>query len=375
MNSSDLRFFDAILIKDNQRTSIFIGFSENQLKIKESDENSNIPSSFDYSALNIEVGGSGNSLIFFKQDDTVIYLRKNKDLTEILSHLNSPFLNPILSQQYAMKKKATLTYFGFFILLIITGFSFYKAKDPLVNYVADQIPYKYEKMIGDKVASLIISPTELITDSNLKAQLESLLLPLTRQLKPSIEKINVYVSKSNEINAYALPGGHIVFNAGLLKKAKRPEEILGVAAHELAHVSRRHGIKNVLQGAGLFLVIQTLFGDMTGIAALLADQGQFILLQKFSREFESEADHDGFGYLINAQIDPLGLRDFFKLLQNEHPEETELSKGLSYLSTHPQTAERIQTVENLFAELSSERRDQIKPSDFKLENLLESLSR
>jgi predicted Zn-dependent protease len=93
-------------------------------------------------------------------------------------------------------------------------------------------------------------------------------------------------------------------------------------------------------------MIQTLFGDATGLAAVATDSSRWLLQQKFSRDTEREADDVGWDYLVRAKIDPRGLIDFFGKMQKEmDPAAAAVDGSLTLLSTHPATPERIAHLE------------------------------
>ena len=145
-------------------------------------------------------------------------------------------------------------------------------------------------------------------------------------------------------------------------KANSAEEVLGVAAHEMAHVTQRHVAKSLVRGLGIFLFLQTVIGDYTGLIGVLLDNTGFLMRQSFSREHEAEADAIGFTNLIDAGISPLGMIDFFQSLLDEQnksrPSEPnsdkiedstlDLDKALSFLSSHPRTKERITTIQEKY---------------------------
>ena len=102
----------------------------------------------------------------------------------------------------------------------------------------------------------------------------------------------------------------MVIHSGLLMAADSPEEIAGVLGHEIAHVTQRHSIRSIMSSAGLFLVLQTMLGDVTSIVAVLANNSAFLLSRKFSRDFERRADNQGWEYLLAADIKPEGMITF-----------------------------------------------------------------
>ncbi len=147
----------------------------------------------------------------------------------------------------------------------------------------------------------------------------------------------------------------------MLLAADSPEEVLGVLAHELAHVTRQHGVRGIVQGLGLYATVSLFLGDVSGVAAILVNNAPFLLTQKFSRDHEREADEVGFRSLEAAGIDPRGMISFFeKLRQEEAKLKAQVPGGaaldaLGFLSTHPATAERARHLEALLA--ASPRKD------------------
>jgi predicted Zn-dependent protease len=136
-----------------------------------------------------------------------------------------------------------------------------------------------------------------------------------------------------------------------LKAARRPEEVAGVLAHELAHVTQKHGFRKIIESAGLMATIQFLFGDASGMLGVITESSRYLLNQKFSRDFEREADDVGWDCLVVARIDPRGMIDFFKTLKLEQEKSNVPVDAVSFLSTHPPTKERIGRLEKKWAEM------------------------
>src|SRR5690606_32430743 len=123
-----------------------------------------------------------------------------------------------------------------------------------------------------------------------------------------------------------------------ISAAETPEEVAGVVAHEIAHVTEQHSMRQIISSTGLFLIIQAFLGDASGLLGALADNSYFLLNQKFSRDHEREADEKGMELLIAANIDPQGMISFFETLEEEH---ADMPSALNMISTHPATKERI----------------------------------
>src|ERR1019366_1791783 len=94
----------------------------------------------------------------------------------------------------------------------------------------------------------------LLEDSNEVAQLTDLAAPLVQALPAGQRDLKFYISDDPEPNAFALPGGHVVVNTGLLQMADQPEELLGVLAHELAHQTKRHAMRRNIAAAGPLVI-------------------------------------------------------------------------------------------------------------------------
>ena len=181
------------------------------------------------------------------------------------------------------------------------------------------------------------------------------------------------------LNAFAVPGGKVVLHSGLILAAESPEEIAGVLAHEIAHVTRQHSMRQLVSTLGLYLLAQAFLGDMQGLMAVLLDNGSYLLTLKFSRDHESDADEVGLGYMRAAGIDPQGMVEMFRKLQAAHEEMNEEMSGeieeatgaedLSmpdFLSTHPDTGERIEAMQKLLEQSESNNSAYYRfPLDFK----------
>jgi Zn-dependent protease with chaperone function len=150
-----------------------------------------------------------------------------------------------------------------------------------------------------------------------------------------------YVAQDANINAFAVPGGYVVVNTGLIAAADTPEEVAGVLAHEVQHVEQRHTLKNIVHSLGMRALITLALGDVAGALGNLAGQlGEL----KFSRDLESEADRLALDSLRRAQISPRGMVSFFDKLARQGGSPPTL------LSTHPASDDRRAALEKLIAE-------------------------
>ena len=111
-------------------------------------------------------------------------------------------------------------------------------------------------------------------------------------------------------------------------------------AHELGHVAQRHSLRSMLQNAGVLLLVSATFGDLTSITSFAATVPTALVQLQYSRRFEREADDYAVGLLADARIDPDALAAILERLERASPAEP----LPAYLSTHPDTGERLLAV-------------------------------
>ena len=155
----------------------------------------------------------------------------------------------------------------------------------------------------------------IVQDPKLIAKLDRAVAPLMSRLPASRVQYKFYLVQEPMANAFALPGGHVLVTTRLLELAERPEEIAGVVAHELAHVTQKHGFRKIISSAGPNLIFKVFLGNSAGVLPILGDSSELLIRQSFSQEYELEADDVGWQSLVNARIDPRGLADMLRKLQ------------------------------------------------------------
>ncbi len=161
------------------------------------------------------------------------------------------------------------------------------------------------------------------------------------------------------VNAFALPGGIMVFTRALLDEAESPEEIAGVAAHELGHLAHDHATRALYRSFAVSLLVGVLLGDLTG-GALAGGLAEWLVNSGYSREAERDADSFALARLRAAGIGADGLADFLARLQAEEPGVDGLLARM--LSTHPATTERLAHIRSAG---NAGRRDAMTDKDWK----------
>lgn len=175
----------------------------------------------------------------------------------------------------------------------------------------------------------------------------------------------IKVLDSDDVNAFALPGGFLYVNKGAILAADSEAELAGVMAHEIAHVAARHGVEQASKATlANYAMIPLIFmtGGLGYIAYQAAQIGVPLTFLKFSRNVESEADKLGAQYLWASGYDPNNFLSFFeKLEKKEKHKPGTLSK---LFGTHPPTPDRIVKVHDLLARFPDRDEYTISTSEF-----------
>jgi beta-barrel assembly-enhancing protease len=198
--------------------------------------------------------------------------------------------------------------------------------------IVEHIPPSWEEKLGDAVELEPVWGPRCTTAAG-SAVLDRLTRRLVKGAEPPFP-ITVIVRDSAIVNAYALPGGHIVLLRGLLAQAESPDEVAGVLAHELTHTIKRHPMQALVANSGLALLIEVTLGNGTG-----ASLGYLLTSLHYSRAMEAEADDGAVHLLQHAGIGTAGFAAFF-----ERMEKRAIGPKLPYLSTHPQDKDRLAAV-------------------------------
>jgi predicted Zn-dependent protease len=151
--------------------------------------------------------------------------------------------------------------------------------------------------------------------------------------------LKVHVLEKDEVNAFALPNGHLVIYSGLILAVDNPEELSGVICHEIAHIELNHVMKKLVKEMGLSVLISMTTGNISG--EVIKETAKMLSSSAFDRSLEQDADLKAVDYLVKAEIDPESLANFlYKLSTEDH----EVMKYLSWMSTHPDSRDRAEYI-------------------------------
>lgn len=309
--------------------------------------------------LSLKLGGAGNRLVFcthpaFAEWQIYTADRGLLKLPVLAGHQG-------LADVKAQKRRHHGTFWGLLtaglVAVVLLGLGLWWSLDGMSAVAAKQVPLEWEDKLGSSVIAQYRLGKDLMPDKEARAQLKPLTEPLVQALPKKDRQYTLHFHIVNDpaINAFALPGGYIVINSGLILNAKTATELQGVLGHEIAHVTEQHGLRAVIRSTGIYVIAQTLIGDASGLIAVAANAGPLLLNMKYSRDFERDADAKGFELLKRAQIDPRGMVAFFRTVEAEQkkqmdkiPDENarramEAAQGL--IGSHPETIERITTLQ------------------------------
>lgn len=215
----------------------------------------------------------------------------------------------------------------------------------MANQLARFIPPEGEKALGDATLAQIRGALDETSGIGLgicsSAEGTKAIDTLAARLSADVElpvSLTITVLDHPMINAFALPGGHVVFMRGLLEAAERPEEVAAVFAHEMAHVVSRDPTRHALRSAGSIGVLGLLFGDFAG-GALVLFLAERLIEAQYSQGAEAAADVFAYEVLMAADVPPSALGDMFEHLRKK----TGDIEGISaHFLSHPSLGARIQ---------------------------------
>ncbi|MFZ6720154.1 M48 family metallopeptidase [Undibacterium sp. Ji49W] len=315
-----------------------------------------------FTRLELTLGGAANKLVFIKHQDhpdLVLY-------TSDLDILDNPILrtHPECSRQIGVARRKRVQgwtiLLGLSLLLIALFLGMLWQMGSFSEYAAKKIPVQWEEKLGAGVAAEQALENKHMPRAEADVLLKPLTAPLLQALQNSPYRYTIVIANDSSTNAFALPGGYVTINSGLILKAGSAEELLGVLAHEISHVEARHGMRSVISNASIYLVASAVFGDVSGLLATVGNAAPLLLSQQYSRQFETDADERGVILLQRARINPEGLPRFFERMIAEEKAAMEkidnkqareaYKRAMGLLSTHPASEKRLTNLRSLIGQ-------------------------
>ena len=201
-----------------------------------------------------------------------------------------------------------------------------------------------EWQLGNQLSQEVARQVRINNDPAVNAYIRSMGERIVAQTPMARMPWQFHVVDDPAINAFAIPGGHVYVNTGLINATANASELAGVMAHEITHGVSRHSTEQMSTQYGLSALASIVLGQNAGniqqIAAQVIAGGA---LARFSRGAEREADEQGIRYMAAAGYNPRGMATMFqKLMDNEKRQPGTVEK---FFSTHPLTTERVRDAE------------------------------
>jgi Zn-dependent protease with chaperone function len=263
-------------------------------------------------------------------------------------YLDAETFREIIRKIPKSKSKALrLSLMIFIAVFAIIGLVFF-AIPALAPVLLPKIPTSWDKKLGDYAARYFIDKEKICTSAEGDAALKKIASAISADNFDY--ELKLYIQKDDMVNAFALPGGKIVIFSKLLDEIESQDELVGILAHEAAHVQLRHGTANMMRYILTSFVIDIFTGG-GGTAIYLGYQFHNL---KYSQELESEADAWAVAKLHNLQIDSTAFAALFSRMKQkkEAASANDLKDNiLEYLSTHPSDSKRIDGINMIAKEL------------------------
>jgi predicted Zn-dependent protease len=213
----------------------------------------------------------------------------------------------------------------------------------LATLAACAVSQQQEVQLGATTAAEIDTTLPLIRDAAVVSYISALGNQLAKVTDTRSLAWHFAVVDSKEVNAFALPGGWVYVNRGLIERAQNMSEVAGVLGHEIGHVTLRHSVQQMQQsqevGGGAVLLCTLLKVCDSGTGQAVVNVAGSALFAKFSRTDEAEADAEGVKTTIKAGIDPNGIPEMFRILLDERTSNP--SAVDAFFASHPLEEDRI----------------------------------
>ena len=196
-----------------------------------------------------------------------------------------------------------------------------------------------EEKLGDLYWDVIKKLEKEVTNPVVYSEVDSMIIRICKANDIDRKQIKLHILQKDDINAFALPGYHLVLFTGLIEDCESAEELCGVIGHEIAHMEKNHVMRKLIREIGLGVLISMTTSG--GNPEIIQQAIKILTSSAYSRELEREADITGTDYLINANIDP---EPFAAFLYRLSAREKEFPDQLYWVASHPGSEERAKAI-------------------------------
>ena len=292
--------------------------------------------SFPLNGLQLEWGGADNTILFLRNPafpGTVLTVQ-DPSFLQALKTQTGGMLQTQLDALDRSKQKRWVMGMGWIGGILLSLFVIYLAVGALAEGAVELIPFSTDEAIGEFADKQMTGSmgSQVRTPVVVEA-VEHMVERLAPHASMEGVDFKIKVVESEQVNAFALPGGHMVVFTGLLRRAESPEEVAAVLGHEMAHVTGRHGMRRIARSIGVLVTVQLLLGDIAGASVALQDLFTLAAVNGYSRDQETAADLEGVRMLHAAGIRPEGDHPLLRAYEGR-PNRSGAGRD-SQLAEHP----------------------------------------
>jgi Zn-dependent protease with chaperone function len=238
----------------------------------------------------------------------------------------------VYDRTLSLARKGPLFFFLGLVALVVVGYLW------VLPFTAERLalllPLEVDRQIGQaSYNSVMLGMDE---DSTRSAALQRFGDKL--ELSDKFD-LRFHLVESDQVNAFAMPGGDIVVFSGIVDGMEHPEQLAALLAHEATHVDERHSMRMMVRQMAGYLFLSLLVGDVNALIGLLAENADNLRNLSYSRNLETDADQHGMERMQAAGVDPAGMVQLLELLERE---AADMPEEMTFLSSHPLTKHRIE---------------------------------
>jgi beta-barrel assembly-enhancing protease len=209
------------------------------------------------------------------------------------------------------------------------------------HFQVKRVTDKTEEKLGELIWEIFDQSEEQSKNEFIINSVDSLVDVICATNQIERESIKVHIVEKNDINAIALPDGHLIIYKGLISYAANQEELCGVICHEIGHIELDHVMNKLVREFGLAMLISTTSGNAG--SEITRKAARVLSSTAFDRGLEKEADIKAVDLLSQAGINPRPYADLLYRLSSDEPE---VIKYMTWISTHPDSRQRAEYIIN-----------------------------
>ncbi|KFF15356.1 M48 family metallopeptidase [Flavobacterium hydatis] len=210
--------------------------------------------------------------------------------------------------------------------------------DYITFFKIDKAKSATEKGVGDMIWDQIKNTEDIIVNDSITKTLDKLLDPLCKENGIVRDSLKVHIIQKDEVNAFALPDGHLVVYSGLIEASKNEQALIGVLGHEIAHIENDHVMKKLSKEIGFSVLMSITTGNNN--ASIIREVMHTLSSTAYDRALEKDADITSVEYMLKAKIDPAPFADFLYDMSFDKS----FGGALSWISTHPESEARAKYI-------------------------------